>query len=112
MISINETGKGLEINENVLSMVVCGGSFDLFHLCQGQPFVTPNLVCKASQFFHLPLLVFILENGSDVNDNDKIEMTPLHIAAENGQLNIAEYLNKQNVDINVTDYYIGFIYMF
>jgi len=26
--------KGFEINDNVQSMVVCGGSFDLFHLCQ------------------------------------------------------------------------------
>jgi len=27
--------KGFEIKENVLSMVVCSGCFDLFHLCQG-----------------------------------------------------------------------------
>jgi len=59
--------KGFEINENVLSMVVCGGSFDLFHICQGQQSVTPNLVCKASEFFHLPLLVFMTENGANIN---------------------------------------------
>jgi len=59
--------KGFEINENVLSMVVCGGSFDLFHICQGQQSVTPNLVIKASEFFHLPLLVFMRENGADIN---------------------------------------------
>jgi len=60
---------GFEINAKVLSMVVCGGCFDLFHLCQKHQFVTPNLCCKASEFFHLPLLVFMSENGADINDN-------------------------------------------
>ena len=59
--------KGFEINENVVSMVVCGGSIDLFHMCQGLQFLPPNLVCKASEFFHLPLLVFLIENGADIN---------------------------------------------
>jgi len=59
--------KGFEINANVLSMVVCGGCFNLFHLCQGPQFVTPNLVRKASEFFHLPLIVFMIENGADIN---------------------------------------------
>jgi len=63
--------KGFEINDNVLSMVVCGGSFDLFHLCQGCQFITPNLICKASEFFHLPLLVFMTENGADINAKTK-----------------------------------------
>jgi len=59
--------KGFEINNHVLSMVICGGCFDLFHLCQGLQSITPHLVCKASEFFHLPLLVFMTENGTDVN---------------------------------------------
>jgi len=63
--------KGLEINENVLSMVVCGGCFDLFHICQGQDFLTLNLVCKVSEFFHLPLLDFMIENGADIISKDK-----------------------------------------
>jgi len=63
--------KGFEIKDNVLSMVVCSGCFDLFHLCQGHQFVTPNLVCKASEFFHLPLLVFMTENGVDINAKSK-----------------------------------------
>jgi len=62
--------KGFEINENVLSMVVSAGCFDLFHLCHGQQFLTPNLVCKASEFFHQPLLVFMIENGADINSKE------------------------------------------
>ena len=59
--------KGFEINAKVLSMVVCGGCFDLFHICQGQRFLSPILICKASEFFHLPLLIFMIENGADIN---------------------------------------------
>jgi len=59
--------KGFEINENVLSMVVCGGCFDLYHLCQVQQFVTPKHVCNASEFSHLPLIVFMIETGADMN---------------------------------------------
>jgi len=61
-----------EINDNVSSMVVCSGCFDLFHLCQGQKFVAQKHVCKASEFFHQSLLVFLIENGADINakEND------------------------------------------
>ena len=48
--------KGFEINDNILSMVICGGCFDLFHLYQRQLSVTPNLISIATQFFHLPFL--------------------------------------------------------
>jgi len=61
--------KGFEINDKVTSMVVCGGSLDLYHLCQGQKLIKPNLACMASEFFHLPLLVFMIENGADMNSN-------------------------------------------
>jgi len=62
--------KGFEINDNVLSMVVCGGCFDLYHLYKGHQLETPNHVCKASEFFHQPLLVFVIENGADINAKD------------------------------------------
>jgi len=57
--------KGFEIKAKVLSMVVCSGCFEIFHLCQGQQFLSHVSVCKASEFFHLPLLVFMIENGAD-----------------------------------------------
>jgi len=91
---------GFEINENVLSMVVCSGCLDLFHLCQGQQFLTYESVCKASKFFHIPLLVFMLENGADINFKNNNDWTLLHSAAENGHLSVVEYLVNQKVDIN------------
>jgi len=63
--------KGFKINENVLSMVVCSGSFDLYHLCQVEHCIIPILVCEASKFLHLQLLVFLVENGYDINSKDK-----------------------------------------
>jgi len=92
--------KGFEINDNVLSMVVCGGSFDLYHICQGQQSMTPNIVDQATQFFHLPLLVFLLENGSDINSKNKYGWTPLHSAAWYGHLSVVEYIVNQKADIN------------
>ena len=48
-------------------MVFCGGYIDIFHLCKEQLIVTQNLVCEASEFFHLPLLFFFVENGAELN---------------------------------------------
>jgi len=95
--------KGFVINDNVLSMVVCSGCFDLFHLCQGLQFVTPNLVCKATEFFQLPLLVFMTENGADINAKDNEGTTPLHYAAQQGHLSVVEYLINQKADINANN---------
>jgi len=59
-----------EINDHVLSMVVCSGCLDLFHLCQIQQSFTDDDIFMASEFFHLPLLVFMIENGADVNSKN------------------------------------------
>ena len=59
--------KGFEINDKVLSMVVCSGCLDLFHLCQVQQSITKENVFYASMFCHLPLLVFLVENGADLS---------------------------------------------
>jgi len=92
--------KRFEINEKVLSMVVCGGSFELFHICQGQQSFTPIHVCKASEFFNVPLLVFMIENGADINAKGEYDLTPLHYAANNGHLSVIEYLVNQKADIS------------
>jgi len=109
--------KGFEINENVVSMVICSGCFDLFHICQGQQSIKPNLVCKASEFFHLPLIVFMIENGADIFGKNEDEKTPLHYAARKGHLSVVDYLINQKVDINAKDnsveflYFIGLLYI-
>jgi len=94
---------GFEINKNVLSMVVCSGCLDIFHL--GQQFSSIECLCKASEFFHLPLLVFMMENGSDINSKDIYDWTPLHGAADNGHLSVVEYLVNQKANINSKDIY-------
>jgi len=101
--------KGFEINEKVLSTVVCGGSFDLFHICQGQQSVTPNLVCQASKFYHFALLDFMFEIGSDINGLGKDYWTPLHYAAQNGHLSLVEYLIYQNAYINAKSTRVEFL---
>ena len=103
--------KGLEIKENVLSNVVCGGCFDLFHICQVQKFVTPKNVCNALEFFHLPLLVFMAENGADINEKDEDDWTLLHYAAQKGHLSVVEYLVKQKADINAKTDCVEFLYL-
>jgi len=59
--------RGFEINHNVVRMVECSGCLDLFYLSQGQLFITSASVCKAAAFCHLSLLVFMIENGAEIN---------------------------------------------
>jgi len=61
---------GLKINENVFSMVSCSGCLDLFHLCRREQSITIENLCRACDFFHPSLLVFMIENGSDINSKD------------------------------------------
>jgi len=103
--------KGFEINANVLSMVVCGGSFDLYHICQGQQSMTPNLVGEAIEFFHLPLLVFMIENGADINAKKNYDLAPLQYAAQKGHIGVVEYLVNQKADINAKNKDDEFLYL-
>jgi len=103
--------KGFEIKDNVLSMVVCGGCFDLFHICQSQQPVTPNVVCRASEFFHLPLIVFMIENGANINSKAKSDFTPLHCATEKGHLSVIEYLVNHKADLNAKTKDVEFVYL-
>ena len=65
--------KGFDINIDVISMIICSGCLGLFHLCQSQQFLTNESVCKASEYFHIPLLVFMLENGFEINAKDLLD---------------------------------------
>jgi len=63
--------KGFEVNEKVLSMVVCSGCSDLFQLCQGQKYVTIESVCMAAEFCHLHMLIYMSENKANINEKNK-----------------------------------------
>jgi len=98
--------KGIEINEGVISMVVCSVCIDLFHLCKVQQFFAPMSVCKASEFCHLPLLVFMYENGASIRLQDQrslAKLTPLHYAAKYNHQSTVKYLFDQKADINAAD---------
>jgi len=58
---------GFQINEKVISMIVCSGCLDLFHLSRGQDFLSYEHACMASKFCHLSLLDFILDHCSSIN---------------------------------------------
>jgi len=60
---------GFQIHDEVTSMVVCGGCFDLYHLCRGSSLFTIDNVSKAAEFFQLPLLEFMFENGVEIKTN-------------------------------------------
>jgi len=59
--------QGFVINDNVTSMVVCSGCIDLYHICQREKSLSAEIISMASEFCHLSLLVFMLENGADIN---------------------------------------------
>jgi len=103
--------KGFEINESVLSMVVCSGCLDLFHYCQVQKFLTAESICKASEFCHQSMLEYMVENGADMNTKGENVRTPLHFAAENGHLSVVEYLINQQTDIDAKDIMVEFEYL-
>jgi len=97
--------KGLNIYDNVFSMVVCSGCLELFHICQGSSFFDFNGLCKASEYCHLSLLVFMIENGQDIIIKCENKSTPLHLAAANGHYCIVEYLVNQKAEINAKNEY-------
>jgi len=92
---------GFVICDNVISMVACSGSLDLFHLCQGPHLMTIESLCRASEFFHLSLMIFLLDNGVPINAKDDYDYSPLHYSSKYGHLSVVEYLINQDADINI-----------
>jgi len=65
---------GYQIDDEVISMVVCSGSLDLFRLCNGENGNGNEDIFNASIFCHLSFVKFFVENGTDVNTkNVKVE---------------------------------------
>ncbi len=46
-----------------------------------------NPLCIAAYFGHLDLIKLLIDNGAEVNSKSKRGHTPLHFAADGGQMN-------------------------
>ena len=93
---------GYYIDDKVRSAVVCSGSSDLFHLCNGDMFFSEELIANTIVFSRLLFLQFLIENG--VNRDIKINhKTPLHISTLYGHISIVRYLVEHGCDMNSKD---------
>ena len=61
----------------------------------------------AAGYNNVEVAEFLLENGADVNAQDKGGLIPLHNAASYGHVDIAALLIKFNTCVNATDRYRG-----
>ena len=86
------------------------------HLARVQKLLTPeNINCRdsagrnstplhlAAGYNNLEVAEFLLENGADVNAQDKGGLIPLHNASSYGHLDIAALLIKFQTVVNATD---------
>jgi len=95
--------KGYKIDDNARSLSVCCGSFDIFHICNEKPNYFPALLCKASEYYRMSLIAFLLENGVEINTMDRDECTPLHYSAQNNHLGIVNYLVNNGAIVDAKD---------
>jgi ankyrin repeat protein len=58
----------------------------------------------ASDYGHLPVVKYLLENGANVNSTSMIH-TPLLAAAENGHLEVVKFLLTKGATVNATGQY-------
>jgi len=58
---------GYDINDRVRSSVVCSGSMDLFHLCDGKKINLIDEMLNASRFGRTNIISYFVENGTDIN---------------------------------------------
>jgi len=94
---------GCMINDSVKSLVVCSGNTDLFYICNKQTDDLSQHLLKASEYMHLHYISFLLEIGTDINSSNQNGTTPLHVACQRGNLNVAAYLISNGADIHKTD---------
>jgi len=95
-------------------MVVCSGCLDLFHFCKGYRMWDIESVIMASEYCHLSILAFMIENGSDINTKDVFNKSLIHYSAQTGHISVTEYLNIHGADLNAKtqdasiSHFIGF----
>ncbi len=65
-----------------------------------EPALGMSLISIAAAKNHLPLLEFLADRGTDINQRDRDGDTPLHKAIEMGQLETAAYLVEQEADLS------------
>jgi len=103
---------GFQINDKVLSMVVCSGCLDLFHLCNRLQFIISEMICRASEFCQLSLLVFMIENYSNNKEYAKffwdLNKNPEYSVKLNGYLRVVDY---HKVAVNVKTKGVMFQYL-
>jgi len=61
---------GFEIDDRTKLSSICGGSFEIFHLCHKNNFCRENSINFASAFNRNVILEHLIENGADINFND------------------------------------------
>lgn len=92
---------GYSINKSITENVICGGSFDLVHLCL--PFIPINdgFVIKATKFYRKLLIDYFMEEGYDILSFD-LSTNPYSILSEAafyGHLGLVEFFIGKGIDI-------------
>jgi len=92
-----------EINDHVLSMVVCSGCLDLFHFCRKQQPFTNEVFPESDKIFYL------LPQYPRIREPFSIE--DVLYATEFYQLPIIDYMMKKGVNIKASNQYNDFLYL-
>jgi len=85
---------GYKIDDASHALSVCSGNFDLFRLCSERKSLSSEQLCLATEFYHFPLMEYILENGVDIHAKNSLKVSPIHVAAEKGHIGIIDYFFK------------------
>lgn len=52
---------------------------------------------------YLPIVIYLVEHGADINSVDIYQRTPLYFAVKYGNWSIAKYLVEHGADVNISD---------
>jgi len=92
---------GFQLSPSVRSIVVCSGNFDLYHMySETEDFA--DQICNATQYYNMPLLMFLLERGENTNKMNSESLSPLHLGSIYGHIGMIKFLiqNKARIDIS------------
>ena len=66
--------------------------------------IFPSILCHAAYSGYKTTVQELLGSGAEVDHQDFIGRTPLHLAADRGQLAVAEVLLNEGADVNSVDH--------